>query len=79
MVEIVVAARPFEHAMVMKPEMLTTISIPESEVTEAMIWSYDIVLGCVARYDISQGTPIAHWMIYCLDDPLPSSPGSSGR
>lgn len=72
MVEIFVAAQPIEQALILNEEMLATISIPESEVTEAMIWSYDSVLGCAARYDISQGTPLARWMIYCFDDPLPS-------
>lgn len=79
MVEIFVAARSIEQGFILDEEILDTISIPESAVTEAMIWDEDAVLGCVAKFEIDKGTPIARWMIHCGGDPLPPPPGSNGR
>lgn len=64
MVEIVVAARPIGRGEVIREEMLTTVSVPEEDVTEAMIWSYEEVLGKAARYDIPAGMPLSEWMLY---------------
>lgn len=64
MVEIVVAARPIVRGEVINERMLTTISVPEDEVTEAMIWSYEDVLGKAARYDIPAGMPLSGWMLH---------------
>lgn len=64
MVEIVVAARPIEKGIIVNEEMLATISIPEENVTKAMILSYDDVLGKVARYDIPAGMPLSQWMFH---------------
>jgi Flp pilus assembly protein CpaB len=62
-VDVVIAAQPIERGTVIGPEMLTTIPIPETCVTEAMIWSLDDVTGSIARFDIEAGTPVTRSMI----------------
>ena len=63
-VECVSAAQPIEQGMVIHANMLSTIYLPESDVTEEMFFSYEEVIGGYARYDIPRGTLVTRQMIY---------------
>jgi len=63
-VECVVAAQPIEQASLIDPGMLSTIYLPEGDVTAEMFFAYEDVIGGYARYDIPRGALITRRMVY---------------
>lgn len=67
MIKVVVAATDIKNAMIIKPEMVTTIEIPQDQAMEVMFFDVEDVIGKIARFPIQKGVIITRPLVTQLE------------